>query len=49
MSISGFKRLQQIQKKHMDRPSSDEDHPAVTEMRKRMLEIVKELGEEKIL
>ena len=49
MSISGFKRLQEIQKKHLARPSSEEDHPAVTEMRKRMVEIVRELGQENIL
>ena len=49
MSISGFKRLQQIQKRQMDKPSSDDDHPAVTEMRKRMVEIVRELDNENIL
>ena len=49
MSISGFKRLQQIQKRYMDSPSSDEDHPNVREMRKRMVEIVRELDQENIL
>lgn len=49
MGISGFKRLQQIQKRYLDCPPSADHHPAVREMRKRMVEIVRELDQEQIL
>jgi len=49
LSMTGFKRFQETQKRFMARPPSDEDHPNVKELRRRMVEVVRDLDQENLL